>query len=137
MPRDLAGKRRRLIQLLEKTVGILAERIKYINRTAGMPQIRTLEKQAGYATSQVGDTVEFYKGSQLTRGKISAINADNTVSIEAGGSTYKIPRSAIQKVITHSEGFEREKRNTLEEYFKKVLGPEMAGKLVNLPDKAK
>lgn len=27
MPRDLAGKRRRLIQLLEKTVGILAERI--------------------------------------------------------------------------------------------------------------
>jgi len=27
VPRDLAGKRRRLIQLLEKTVGILAERI--------------------------------------------------------------------------------------------------------------
>ena len=27
LPRDLAGKRRRLIQLLEKTVGILAERI--------------------------------------------------------------------------------------------------------------
>jgi len=27
MPRDLAGKRRRLIQLFEKTVGILAERI--------------------------------------------------------------------------------------------------------------
>ena len=39
LPRDLAGKRRRLIQLLEKTVGILAERITVVfdGRSGGGP----------------------------------------------------------------------------------------------------
>ena len=37
-------------------------------------------------------------------------------------------------MVTHSEAFEREKRQNLKGYFSKFLGDELADKLVNLPE---
>lgn len=113
--------------------GILAERLKYLNRTATFPKLHTL-KEAGYATASPGDTVEFYRGTALTQGKVTALNNDNTVTVSADGASLKIPREAIHRVVQHSEAFEREKRQNLKGYFSKYLGEELADKLVNLPE---
>ena len=114
---------------------ILAERVKYLNRTATMPQLHSL-KAAGYATASPGDTVEFYRGTSLAQGKITALNNDNTVSVSADGALLKIPRESIIRVVQHSEAFEREKRQNLKGYFSKYLGDEMAQRLVDLPENA-
>lgn len=112
---------------------ILAERLRYLNRTATLPKLHSL-KQAGYATASPGDTVEFYRGTTLTQGKVTTLNADNTVTVNADGASLKIPREAIHRVVQHSEAFEREKRQNLKGYFSKYLGDELADKLVNLPE---
>jgi|MudIll2142460700_1097286.scaffolds.fasta_scaffold00049_6 ribosomal protein L27 len=115
---------------------ILAERMKFLNRTATLPKLHTL-KEAGYATASPGDTVEFYRGTALARGKITAMGNDNTVTVDVGGTVVKIPRESIHRVVQHSEVFEREKRQSLQSYFSKYLGDELASKLVNLPEAPK
>ena len=60
VPRDLAGKRRRLIQLLEKTVGILAERITVVfdGRSGGGPARSVTHSVAGGPDEQESLVVE-------------------------------------------------------------------------------
>lgn len=110
---------------------ILAERKRYTNRAASTARFATL-KTGGYATVQVGDTVEFYTGTKLLQGKVNSIGKDNKVSITAGGTTFEIQRQAISRVVQHSEAYLNERKRMQKDFYTKFLGPELAQKLVDL-----
>lgn len=113
---------------------ILEERRKYTHasmRTARFSKLHT----AGYATTQVGDTVEFYQGTKSMQGKVQALNKDNTVDISAGGTSFKVQRNAIARIVQHSEAYLNERKRMQYDFYAKYLGPELAEKLTNLaPD---
>jgi preprotein translocase subunit YajC len=113
---------------------ILAERRKFANavqRTARFSQL----KSGSYSTVQVGDTVEFYSGTKLLQGKVSTMGKDNSVEVTSGGTTFKIQRQAISRVVQHSEAYLRERARMQKEFYQKFLGPELAEKLTSLgPD---
>lgn len=112
---------------------ILEERRRYTNasRSARFAKLHT----AGYATAQVGDTVEFYSGTKLLQGKILSLGKDNSAQISAGGTSFKVSRHAITRVVQHAESYLAERKRMQLDFYQKFLGPELADKIVNLgPD---
>lgn len=97
MPHDLAGKRRRLIQLLEKTVGILADRITVVfdGRSGGGPA-------AGGPDEQESPVVEVL----FSPGNKTADTVIEQLVFQAGlaGS----PATAGRVVVVTSDRLERE-----------------------------
>lgn len=114
---------------------ILMERRKHAAASASLPKFRKLAKTAGYATAQPGDTVEFYHGTDRLQGQLKTVSKDNKATVSAGGTTFTIDRQAITRVVQHSEAYLNERKNRMNEYYRNVLGPELADKLLNLgPD---
>ena len=96
VPRDLAGKRRRLIQLLEKTVGILAERITVVfdGRSGGGPdeQESTVVEVLFSPRDKTADTViEQLVFQAGPAGKVVVVTSDRLEreTTEAAGAETK------------------------------------------------
>jgi hypothetical protein len=113
---------------------ILSERRKYVNAGATHVSFRKLQKSAGYANAQEGDTVEFYQGTTPMQGKLVSIGKDQICTISTGKVTVKIPRQAILRVIQHSSSYTNNKMKDLKNFYTQYLGPELAQKLTDPGD---
>jgi hypothetical protein len=70
----------------------------------------------GFATVDVGDTVDFYNAGLIHRGKVGSAGA-NGVKISVGGDTYTVDPQAITNVVEKSASAQTEQDDAMRRYF--------------------
>jgi predicted RNA-binding protein with PIN domain len=105
-PRDLAGKRRGLVQLLEKTVGILAERITVVfdGRSGGGPARSAKHSVAGGPDEQESTVVEVL----FSPGDKTADTVIEQLVFQAGpaGGVVVVTSDRLERETTEAAGAE-------------------------------
>jgi hypothetical protein len=80
----------------------------------------------GFATVDIGDTVDFYANGNIKRGKVSSVGATG-VKVASNGDTFTIDPAAITSVVEKSPAAGKETDDVMRRYFSLVYpgNPEM------------
>lgn len=73
----------------------------------------------GFASADVGDTVDFYANGNIQRGKVTSVTA-NGVKVSTAGDTFTIDPAAITSVVEKGPGAHKEQDDIMRRYFSLV-----------------
>lgn len=73
----------------------------------------------GFASADVGDTVDFYANGLINRGKVSSVTA-NGVKISTANDTFTVDPAAITSIVEKGAGGQKEEDDIIRRYFSLV-----------------
>lgn len=73
----------------------------------------------GFASADVGDTVDFYANGNIQRGKVTSVTA-NGVKVSTAGDSFTIDPAAITSVVEKGPGAHKEQDDLMRRYFSLV-----------------